>query len=98
MALSPYIRLSGIAYDVVIAEYLINPSRSDYSADALSVQYFGTSPIEHGEKQISLFDDDDNPDDNLISEALLIAPLMEKTSEKLKSKEQEKLLAFLCRL
>lgn len=91
VALAPEIRLSGIAYDVVIAEYLINPSRSDYSADALSVQYFGASPIEHVEKQISLFDDDENPDDNIISEALLIAPLMDKTLEKLKSAEQEKL-------
>ncbi|MEE0944686.1 MAG: DNA polymerase I [Clostridia bacterium] len=91
VALSPDIRLLGIGYDVVIAEYLINPSRSDYSADALAVQYFGASPIEHGEKQISLFDDDENPDDNIISEALLIKPLMDKTLQKLKAAEQEKL-------
>lgn len=90
VALSPEIRLSGIKYDVVIAEYLINPSRSDYSTDALATEYFGASPIERGERQISLFDDE-GFDDNIISEALLIAPLMEKTLKKLKDKEQEKL-------
>ncbi len=91
VALYPEIRLRGIAYDVAIAAYLINSSRSEYTLDALSVEYFGVSPIEAGEKQISLFDDEEKADENIISEALLIYPLKEKTLEKLKAAKQEQL-------
>ncbi|MBQ7793957.1 MAG: DNA polymerase I [Clostridia bacterium] len=91
VALSPEIRLSGLAYDVAIAAYLINPSRSEYSVDALSVEFFGMSPIDRGEKQISIFDDEDSADDNIISEALMLAHLRDKTLGKLTEAGQEKL-------
>ncbi len=89
VALLPKTRLSGISYDVAIAAYLINPSRSEYTIDALSLEYFGMSPVERGEKQVSLFDDE--PSDALLSESLLLAPLMEKTLQKLSDGGQEKL-------
>lgn len=91
--LAPTVRLRGIAYDVAIAAYLINPARSDYTPGALSNEYFGMSPIEESsKKQISMFDDDE-PDvsEKVISEALLIPLLYEKTLEKLRSDSQEEL-------
>ena len=93
VALAPGVRFCGIAYDLAIAAYLINPSRSEYSVSALSLEYYGTSPISAGEnKQISLFDEEDDAGcNNIISEALLLHPLCEKTLEKLRTDGQERL-------
>jgi len=88
---SPKVNLSGVVYDVAIAAYLINPSRSEYSVDTLSMEYFGMSPIEKEKKQISLFDEDESSDDNLIKEALMLYRLRDKTLAKLKELGQEKL-------
>lgn len=91
--LAPRLRLRGIAYDVAIAAYLINPARSHYSISILSNEYFGMSPIEEvGKKQISLFDEEDSDSwENIISEALLLHPIYEKTLAELKAANQEQL-------
>ncbi|MDO4618265.1 MAG: DNA polymerase I [Clostridia bacterium] len=90
-ALSKETKLAGVSYDVEIAAYLINPSRSEYSLDTLSIEYFGMSPLEKAEKQVSLFDDEEQADDNLAKEALLLYPIHEKTLAKLKDLGQESL-------
>ncbi len=88
-ALSKDIRISGICYDVKIAGYLINPSRSAYTIDGLALDYFGTNPIMRGEKQISIFDEEE--EDSIADEALMLHPLYEKTLQKLEDGGQEKL-------
>ena len=95
VVLSPFAKLRGIAYDTEIAAYLINPARSDFSIAALSLHYLGVSVIvEAGEKQVSLFDDEDEDDSyviNIASSALVLGFLREKTLSLLKEQEQEKL-------
>ncbi len=90
VALSKELRLGGICYDISIAAYLINPSRSEYTISSLSGEYFGMSPMEEKDKQISLFDDEVNSDE-LVTEALILEPLYKKTLELIKKGEQEKL-------
>ncbi len=91
VALSPEIRLSGICYDVAIAAYLINPSRATYTIDALSMEYFGVGTENDEDDQISMFDEEEKSDDSMVSEALFIPLLRDKTLEKLKNAGQESL-------
>jgi len=83
--------LANIAYDVEIAEYLINPAKSDYSTASLVFGYFG---IELGgaekKKQVSMFDDEGDYE-LAAKKALAIMPLKEKTEELLKKNGQEAL-------
>lgn len=82
----------GLDYDVEIAAYLINSSKSHYLLEEMAVEYFSYNPFVAEEKQISLFDDNEDTDlENLITKALLLKPLKEKTLQKLKDSEQEKL-------
>lgn len=82
---------ANIAYDVEIAEYLINPAKSDYSISALVFEYFG---IELGtqdkKKQLSMFDNEGNFE-LTAKKALAIMPLKEKTEALLKKNAQEAL-------
>lgn len=93
VCLAPEIRFKGLKYDIAIASYLINPARAEYTVSAICLESFGVTPF-HGEekRQISMFDDDeDSASDRLMSEALLLEPLYEDTSEKMKKEGQEEL-------
>ena len=93
--LSPVARLNAISYDTEIAAYLINPARSDFSIEAMSVHYLGASVIrQSGEKQVSLFDDEEEDDSiayNIATSALVLRLLKEKTLSLLCELGQEKL-------
>jgi len=80
-----------ICYDVEIAEYLINPARSDYSIASLVFSYFSIELSgENKKKQLSMFDDD--ADFELIAKkAAAVLALKEKTQEALVKNGQEKL-------
>ena len=82
---------TSIAYDVEIAEYLINPAKSDYSVSSLVFGYFG---IELGgtekKKQLSMFDDEGDYE-SAAKKALAIMSLKEKTEELLEKNGQKEL-------
>ncbi len=78
--------INNLAYDVAIAAYLLNPARNGYSVSELSFEYLGFEFSE--EKQLSLFEDNS---DDFAKKALAIMPIFEKTSQKLKENNQEKL-------
>ena len=78
--------INGIAYDAAIAAYLLNPARSKFTINELAFDYLGFE-FEDG-RQMSLFDDNDAEN---AKKALAIMPICEKTLEKIKSNNQEKL-------
>lgn len=89
--LADKISFKNIAYDVEIAAYLINSSKSEYSLESLILDFLGIDlQSDTSSKQLSLFDDAE--DNDIISKkALSIIPLYEKTHEILVKNKQEKL-------
>ncbi|MCR4718739.1 MAG: DNA polymerase I [Firmicutes bacterium] len=80
-----YYEVSGVIYDVAIAAYLINPSRTSYSLSDLAYEYLG---YEDGAgSQISLFEEENTT----AKKALAIMPLVKITGQKLKENGQESL-------
>lgn len=79
-----------LKYDVEIAEYLINPAKSDYSVTSLVFGYFGIELAKEKSKQVSMFEDSSDYELSA-KKALAIKPLMLKTRELLKKNGQEKL-------
>ncbi len=78
--------INGIAYDIAIAAYLLNPARNNFSVNDLAYEYLG---FEFGtQKQVSLFDEDDCES---AKKALAIMPIVKITKEKLKENGQEDL-------
>ena len=89
--LNGIIEFKNIAYDVEIAEYLINSAKSDYGIENLVNEYFGiVLSQESTQKQISIFGDD-NDLKILCKKALAIKPLSTETLAILKKNNQEKL-------
>lgn len=88
--LAKILRPEGICYDVSIASYLINPSRSEYSVSSLAGEYFGIAPTEKRKGQISLFDEEVDSDE-ILNETLLLEPLYRKTLDLLEKGGMKKL-------
>ena len=78
--------INGVAYDIAIAAYLLNPARSDYSINELAYEFLGFEFTES--KQVSLFDDDGSEN---AKKALAIMPIVDITQKKLKENGQESL-------
>ena len=84
------INFENLKYDVEIAEYLINPAKSDYAIASLIFGYFGIELAKEQSKQVSMFDDSTDYE-MAAKRALAIKPLMKKTSEMLEKNGQLKL-------
>ncbi len=84
------INFENLKYDVEIAEYLINPAKSDYAIASLIFGYFGIELAKEQSNQVSMFDDSTDYE-MAAKRALAIKPLMKKTSEMLEKNGQLKL-------
>ncbi len=78
--------INGLAYDIAIAAYLLNPARSSYSINELAYEFLGFEFTES--RQVSLFDDDGSEN---AKKALAIMPIVKITEEKLRENGQERL-------
>ncbi|MBE7015368.1 MAG: DNA polymerase I [Ruminococcaceae bacterium] len=79
-------KIEGIAGDIAISAYLVNPARPSYSQETLAMEYLGYEF--EAEKQVSLFGDSG---EILAKKALSVMPIHRITCEKLKEKGQESL-------
>lgn len=90
--LSGITEINGIAFDASVAAYLINPSRKDFSVNALCEDFLGASVPVREEKQLSLLDDEPNEDNkSLALQAAALNALTKKLKEKIKENNQEQL-------
>lgn len=83
--------IKGIGFDVSIAAYLINPSRKDFSLEALCAEIMGVEIPGGGEKQLSLLDTDDSDNEILAKHAIALGALKKVLYEKIKENNQENL-------
>lgn len=83
--------IKGIGFDVSIAAYLINPSRKDYSFEALCSSIMGIEIPGGEEKQLSLLDTDDSDNEILAKHAIALGALKEVLCKKIKENNQENL-------
>lgn len=78
--------INGIACDIAISAYLINPAHPVYNIDSLALEYLGYEFEE--EKQVSLFGENEQV---YAKKALAIMPIWEINLKKLKENGQESL-------
>lgn len=82
--------IKGIAFDVSIAAYLINPSRRDFSLEALCGSIMGVQLPVQEEKQLSLLDEDNGCDNEIFARhALALGALKDVLDKKIKENNQE---------
>ncbi|MCX7714179.1 MAG: DNA polymerase I [Clostridia bacterium] len=89
--LSPKVQINGIAYDVAVAAYLLDPARADYNIDGLASEYLNvtidTGTDASGGKQLSLFGTEDEAK-VFCRRVLAISPLKGKTESMLEKNGQ----------
>lgn len=79
--------IESIVYDEAVAEYLINPAKSDYKLAFSAEEHLNVECREES-GQLSLFEEEDN---SFARETACIIPLKEITSAKMKADGREKL-------
>lgn len=80
--------IKGVAFDVSIAAYLLNPSRNDFSLEGLCEGFMGVELPQGEEKQLSLIDDDMS-DETAAKHAAALGVLKELLADKIKENNQE---------
>lgn len=91
VALSDRIKIKGLAYDVAVASYLLNPAKPVYTIDGIAEEFLGmTIDADEGSAQMSLFEEDSLFDVMCLS-VLAVKPLAKETAKLLKKNGQEEL-------
>lgn len=93
LVLSDSMEFKNIKADIAIAAYLLNPAKSDYTLFGVLKDVLGVQPPEEtgSNKQMSLFEDETEPDEILEKQAFCILPLWDEISKKLQELSLEKL-------
>lgn len=88
VAINPFIDITSLKFDVAIAAYLINPSKSQYTLDDMAESFLGVTLDKSEEKQLSLFDEDNETADILAKRALSLIPLRDYLLKELEKNGQ----------
>lgn len=84
--------IKNISDDTAIGAYLVDPARSEYTIEKLTLQYFGVEIEKPQDKQLSLLDEDEGDRGEYTAKcAVALGKLNEKIQEKIKENGQEKL-------
>lgn len=86
------IDIKNIADDTVIAAYLVDPAKNEYTIEKLASEYFGTVIEKPEVKQLSLLDDVETDRSEYLAKcAVALGVLNERIGDKIKENGQEKL-------
>lgn len=82
--------INALKFDIAIAAYLINPSKSQYTLDGLASEFLGVELDKNEETQMSLLDDEDTAEggETAAKRALAILPLRDVLSKELEKNGQ----------
>ena len=86
------INATGFIYDIEIAAYVINPTDNKYNIEKLAIDYLNIDINEYDikkEKQINLFDTNENLEDTEIQKSCMYVYVINKLQEKTLNKLQE---------